>query len=202
MRCKLFAPRNRFFSRCLLSFPSASAHCHAQYYVHRYALHNPLAHTRHSHVHHRFFTRDVMALDRLDDASVILFPALAPFAFGLLIPLLSAPVWLLAGLDAAASCASVLAAYYLTYEWLHLAYHSPPNSMLARLPGVAWLRRHHLVHHAQPLMQRFNFNVTFPIADWICGTLYNEQQQQEQQQPHAAKHPAQTSAPAKEEHEL
>jgi len=34
-----------------------------------------------------------------------------------------------------------------------------------------WLRRHHAAHHDPRLMTRYNFNVTFPIADRLFGTV-------------------------------
>jgi hypothetical protein len=60
--------------------------------------------------------------------------------------------------------------YFLTYEWLHFAYHQPEASWIGRNPIVARLRRHHAVHHDPHRMRRVNFNITFPIADWLFGT--------------------------------
>lgn len=53
-----------------------------------------------------------------------------------------------------------------------LSYHSPPDSWLGSLPGVAYLRAHHQIHHSQTLMGKYNFNITFPIADALFGTTY------------------------------
>ena len=36
------------------------------------------------------------------------------------------------------------------------------------------LRRHHTRHHDLALMGRWNFNITFPIADWLFGTYYRD----------------------------
>ncbi len=36
------------------------------------------------------------------------------------------------------------------------------------------MRRLHELHHARDLMHRFNFNVVFPLWDWIYGTMYWE----------------------------
>jgi sterol desaturase/sphingolipid hydroxylase (fatty acid hydroxylase superfamily) len=63
-------------------------------------------------------------------------------------------------------------AYVLAYEWLHLSYHLPEDGPVGRLPLVRVLRRHHAIHHAPEFMQRWNFNVTLPLLDWIRGTLY------------------------------
>ncbi len=36
------------------------------------------------------------------------------------------------------------------------------------------LRRLHTLHHRPSLMQTRNFNITYPIGDWLFGTLYRE----------------------------
>jgi sterol desaturase/sphingolipid hydroxylase (fatty acid hydroxylase superfamily) len=61
--------------------------------------------------------------------------------------------------------------YVVTYELTHLAYHMPEDSWVGRLPLVAVLREHHRRHHHPALMQKWNFNVTVPLFDWIHGTL-------------------------------
>jgi sterol desaturase/sphingolipid hydroxylase (fatty acid hydroxylase superfamily) len=62
----------------------------------------------------------------------------------------------------------------LSYEWLHLAYHLPPDGRIGRLRAVAVLRRHHATHHATHLMNRWNFNVTVPLWDWVRGTIHHD----------------------------
>jgi sterol desaturase/sphingolipid hydroxylase (fatty acid hydroxylase superfamily) len=62
--------------------------------------------------------------------------------------------------------------YVVAYEWLHLAYHLPADSRIGRSRFIGWLRRHHATHHTPELMQRWNFNVTVPFADWVLGTIY------------------------------
>ncbi|MEO8877792.1 MAG: sterol desaturase family protein [Polyangiaceae bacterium] len=64
--------------------------------------------------------------------------------------------------------------YVLSYEWLHLAYHMPQQSLVGRLPGLPALRKHHATHHDPELMQKWNFNVTVPLWDFVCGTIYRE----------------------------
>jgi len=60
--------------------------------------------------------------------------------------------------------------YFLTYEWLHFAYHLPDGHPLRALPGLARLRRHHQVHHDPHVMSHAHFNITFPLCDWAFGT--------------------------------
>lgn len=68
--------------------------------------------------------------------------------------------------------ALVIIGYFLTYEWLHFSYHLPESSWVGRLPGMGTLRQHHTQHHNLALMGRWNFNITFPIADALFGTYY------------------------------
>jgi hypothetical protein len=67
--------------------------------------------------------------------------------------------------------------YFLNYEWLHFSYHTAEDSWIARLPGVATLRRHHTLHHDQALMSHYNFNITYPITDWLRGTYYRPERE-------------------------
>lgn len=67
--------------------------------------------------------------------------------------------------------ALVAYAYYLLYEVLHAAYHSPPDSFIKKLPMVSTLATTHLNHHRSGNMAKWNFNITFPIFDRVFGTL-------------------------------
>jgi len=152
-----------------------------EWYAHRFKLHNPLAKTRHSHTHHRFFTDKFMEYDSLRDAHAIFFPEGAPKVLMLgVLPVLSIVPTLLGGIATGATFACTLAMYYLSYEVMHLSYHAHPDSFLGSLPGVAALRRHHQIHHQQALMGKVNFNITWPICDYLFGTAYKEPQQQQQ----------------------
>jgi sterol desaturase/sphingolipid hydroxylase (fatty acid hydroxylase superfamily) len=39
-----------------------------------------------------------------------------------------------------------------------------------RIRSSPWLREQHRRHHHPRLMQRWNFNVTVPLWDWVRGT--------------------------------
>lgn len=144
---------------------------------HRGPMHHPvrglgLIFRRHTHQHHRFFVPEHMAFEGVRDYKAVLFPPILLIffigAFAVPVGLLIA--WLLTA-NAAWLFVLVSVAYFLNYEWLHFAYHTPADSWVARLPGVAALRRHHTRHHDPALMSHHNFNITYPIADWLFGTL-------------------------------
>jgi sterol desaturase/sphingolipid hydroxylase (fatty acid hydroxylase superfamily) len=46
----------------------------------------------------------------------------------------------------------------------------PEDSFVGRLALVRVLREHHRRHHHPALMQRWNFNVTLPLFDWLYKT--------------------------------
>lgn len=62
-------------------------------------------------------------------------------------------------------------AYFLNYEFLHAAYHLPEHHPIARLGLVRRLRWLHRTHHDPRLMAHCNFNITYPLGDWLFGTL-------------------------------
>lgn len=61
-----------------------------------------------------------------------------------------------------------LTLYYAGYEYTHYLMHVPRGHMLERFRAFLFLREHHRLHHRY--MQR-NFNVLFPLADYLLGTL-------------------------------
>src|SRR5262245_18325185 len=91
-------------------------------------------------------------------------PAILLFFLGVVATPIGAALHLLVSPNAGWIFASVAIGYYLTYEWLHFAYHLPPEGFVGRRRLIAVLRRHHQRHHDPGLMSRFNFNITFPIA--------------------------------------
>lgn len=149
----------------------------SEYLGHRFPMHRPwaglgLVYKRHSGQHHRFFTAEAMALESARDFRAVLFPPLlVVFFFGLF----GVPVWFLLAWLASSNVAwlfiAVGIAYFLNYEVLHFAYHAPPGSWLARRRIVGVLRGLHQAHHDPALMTRANFNITYPIGDWLFGTL-------------------------------
>ncbi|HEU4406991.1 MAG TPA: sterol desaturase family protein [Polyangiaceae bacterium] len=150
----------------------------AEYGGHRHPMHRPwrglgLVYRRHARQHHHFYTHDAMALESSRDVQMVLFPPvlLVFFALAFVLPA-GTLVYLFASPNAARLFAATAVGYYLLYEWLHLAYHLPPGSFVARLSLVRALRALHTAHHDLGLMGKYNFNITFPIGDWLFGTRH------------------------------
>jgi hypothetical protein len=150
----------------------------AEYFGHRGPMHHlrpglGKVFERHTRQHHRFFTETCMEFESPRDFKAVLFPpVLVTFfliAFGTPVALLLS--WLVSS-NVAYLFAITGTAYFLNYELLHFAHHLPAQHWIARLPVMAALRRHHTIHHNQNLMVNYHFNITYPIADWIMGTLY------------------------------
>jgi len=126
---------------------------------------------KHTPEHHVVFVEGDMAIRDWRELRLVLIPALgilgivvslAPFAAlmgWVLTPNIGWLVLLTGGL------------YMVGYELSHLSYHLAPESLVGRIPLVRVLRRHHARHHDPRLMQRWNFNVTIPLFDWLCGTI-------------------------------
>ena len=149
-----------------------------EYLGHRGPMHHPrrgllVIHRRHTLQHHQFYTAEAMSLETTRDLKMVLFPPVLLFFF---LGAIAAPIGLLLAFVATPNVAWLFVAtavgYFLTYEWLHTAYHLREDSRLARLPGLGYLRRHHRAHHDPALMSRKNFNITFPIGDTLFGTLH------------------------------
>lgn len=150
----------------------------AEYFGHRGPMHHPRKYLgkvfeRHTRQHHRFFTEREMAFDSSRDFKAVLFPPILVFFF---LFAFGTPTALLLGWLISSNVAWLFAltgtAYFLNYELLHFSYHVPASSWIARLPFMAALRRHHTLHHDQSLMVHYHFNITYPIADRVMGTLY------------------------------
>jgi hypothetical protein len=148
-----------------------------EYFVHRFLLHHRIPglgilYERHAIQHHRYFTdRDISILSRLQ-MYYVLFPAVAILVF---IPLAAGPIsygigcWLGANAGWMALLTSGL--YFAWYETFHLANHLPLSHAVHRIPGLSALCRFHRLHHHPAAARKYNFNVTFPLADWCLGTL-------------------------------
>lgn len=149
----------------------------SEYWGHRMVMHRPipglrLIYRRHAGQHHRFFTHDTMGYDSTRDFKAVLFP---PVLASFFLLAFAAPAGWLVAWFTTENCAWLFVAtgvaYFYNYELLHLAYHLPDDHALSRLPGLAALRRLHTAHHDTTLMSTHHFNITYPIGDWLFGTL-------------------------------
>lgn len=146
------------------------AHKHLGHHKRRWAR---MFYQRHTGDHHSFFADGQMAFESLRDWRVILFPAWLI----VVVTILMLPGWeLLAQFNRNFASLFIGTALfgYLAYEVLHACEHFPEDHPVSRLFWVRQMRKLHELHHRHDLMQTANFNIVFPLWDWIYGTLYVE----------------------------
>ena len=166
----------------LLTIPATFLVINAgEWRIHRDLLHKrtpPLTvlYDRHTPEHHMIFVTEDMAIRSSREFYLVLIPAYGIVAAAVGALPFPALLWLGFGLrNAALLFMASTMVYVVLYEWLHLSYHLPADSFIGRLRVIQLLRRHHAVHHAPELMQKWNFNVTVPLWDWVRRTIYREE---------------------------
>jgi hypothetical protein len=168
--------------------------------VHKIVLHRrfPLVGTlyeRHELKHHVIYTHDDLAMRSAREAWLILMPAYAV----VLVFLLDAPFALAAGALVSPNVGCLFLAtsmlFFLSYEWLHLAYHLPEESAIGRARIIALLREHHRRHHDPRLMKRWNFNVTLPLFDRVHRTVWSPERERERDDKRAGRRAAAAAGP-------
>jgi hypothetical protein len=152
--------------------------------VHKCVLHRrtpglSILYDRHEPQHHVVFTYDDMAMRSPRELWLVLMPAYAV----VLVALFNAPLtYLLATLlspNVGFLYLTTAMVFFLSYEWLHFAYHLPPTTFIGRRPLIARLREHHRRHHDPRLMKQWNFNVNIPVFDWIYRTNWSPERERE-----------------------
>lgn len=152
-----------------------------EWWYHKGPLHHrweaiPDAYQKHTLEHHAAYVEDDMAIREPRELYHVLFAwdfvpktmlALSP------LPLVLGTFggWNLFWLFYASA-----AIYYLAYEWLHTIHHLPLERWLGAGSRVQTLRRHHARHHDPRWMSKGNFNISFPLWDWILGTTVSDEQ--------------------------
>lgn len=153
----------------------------AEWFIHRDVLHHRvpamrMLYQRHTLEHHQIFMTDDMAIRNRREFRLVLIPAYAIFVA--LFAALPLPIvlYLMGAKNAGLIFFAMAMAYVVSYEWLHLSYHLPTDTRIGSSRIIGLLRRHHAVHHDLKLMQRWNFNVTVPLWDWVRRTTYRAPQ--------------------------
>jgi len=148
-----------------------------EWWIHRYVMHRPrqwkgarAIYTRHTLMHHQFFTDREMRFADQYDWRVTFFP---PYALIVFI-LISMPPALILGWLVSPNVGWLLmcttTSVYLIYEFMHFCCHIEESWFVRWCPFVNTIRRHHFAHHNQSIMMERNMNLTFPISDWLFGT--------------------------------
>ncbi len=146
------------------------------YLIHRYPLHQRLpgasyAFKVHSLWHHVFYKIEAMELEEERDAFILFFPPSVVFIFSFIaIPLIIWVVSSLIGPAVAFSFAFGSAFYFFLYEVLHFISHLPADSKILRFWWFKIMWHHHRLHHDPKIMDQVNFNIVFPLCDYVFRT--------------------------------
>lgn len=131
----------------------------------------------HTLVHHKLYRADASyhLHGPLEDTKIPMawWNGAALVFFGMIpLEVIAALLWHFAGraeaITVIATGLFVSAAYYVAYERLHWCMHVPKDRWIESTRAFRALNAHHLLHHQY---QWKNFNVVFPFADWLFGTL-------------------------------
>jgi hypothetical protein len=145
--------------------------------VHSGPMHHPkppkILYKNHTLVHHRAFLEDTMPIGQTRELGLIMMPWYTMIGLFVVVSPVAvlAAWWRGPGAAGIFYLASIL--YFCTYEGLHALYHQPDSTLRKIGLGGALFRRmraHHAHHHRLDRMSHVNFNVTFPLMDWLLGT--------------------------------
>ena len=148
-----------------------------EWWLHRYIMHRPskvplfrAVYSRHTLMHHQFFTDTEMRFAGQHDFRVTFFPPYALVVF----TLMSIPAALFLGWAFSPNVGwlfiTTTTSMYLIYEFMHFCCHIDENWFVRNAPFINTIRRHHTAHHNQNIMMERNMNLTFPVMDWLFGT--------------------------------
>jgi hypothetical protein len=154
----------------------------AVFLFHRYPLHRnyPLIgkHTYrvHSQWHHQFFTHENGVYDSPRDFYILFFPPPVVMGFTLIfLPVLSFMLKPWVSDNVRYLMVMMGAVYFLLYEIFHYISHLPKHHWSFKIPFLKFIWQHHMDHHNPKLMHKYNFNIVFPLCDYLFGTFYRKQ---------------------------
>ena len=150
-----------------------------EYVLHRYPMHRRMKGLevifQHVTVHHAFFSEEGRYFEEPRDWFAVILPPPIILGMSTAIALIAGLIYLITRESSHAIFFAIVGfAYYLLYELLHFAYHAPETSLIKRSRAIRSLAELHLNHHRRNWMSKYNFNITFPIFDWIFGTIHKE----------------------------
>lgn len=125
----------------------------------------------HTLEHHRLYRWGDMGIQSWREVYYVLIPLNAIAGLILTTAVLVTTIGLLISANAGWIFLIMISVYVLAYEVMHLIYHLHDDHVLKRSRLVKKLAEHHSRHHDPKLMQKWNFNITVPLADMMFGTV-------------------------------
>ncbi len=146
--------------------------------IHKYPLHRPIKffmspYNIHSKMHHQFFTDKHIVYDSHRDFYILFFPPEVVISFVFIFcPISLFLMSVFISLNVAYFFIMGAAIYFILYEVFHYASHLPIDHPLLKIPFFLYMREHHRIHHDPTLMRDYNFNIVYPLSDWLFKTIY------------------------------
>jgi sterol desaturase/sphingolipid hydroxylase (fatty acid hydroxylase superfamily) len=148
-----------------------------EWWAHRDLLHRrrrfwEVLYDQHTPSHHRIYRYGSMSVASRREWHYVLMPAKGVFGITILAVPLALAIGFVFGADPGWTSLMTSSLYATAYELTHLSYHLPSGHPVQRLRIIRWMSRHHARHHDPRLMQKWNFNVTVPLWDFLLGTNF------------------------------
>lgn len=151
----------------------------AVYLIHRYPLHRKykgvkdMTYGQHTLIHHRFYTSDHYQVAPDEESHSFFFPPIVVLLFCLVfLPFLYFVLSLFLSNNLLFLSLGMSSTYFILYEIVHYASHLPEGHWALKVGHFRRMRQHHLDHHNPRMMDRFNFNIVFPLFDHVFGTKF------------------------------
>jgi len=161
----------------LLTVPVLLGGNFAEWFMHRYVMHRRInvfalrsIYERHTRQHHQYFTDNEPTFETAREFRIVFFPWRVLVTLGVFGTLLGCVAALTLDANAGYVVFITIVGSYLVYEVFHYCCHLHDNWFVRNVPFINTIRRHHIAHHNQGIMMKYNMNLTFPIADWFMGT--------------------------------
>jgi hypothetical protein len=147
------------------------------YLIHRYPLHKKYKYIKketyqqHTLWHHRFYTNANYQVEKKADIHALFFPPKVIIFFTFLfIPGMFFLLELFLTNNLVFLTLSMSSIYFILYEIVHFTSHLPEKHWLLKIGHLKAMRQHHLIHHNPRFMNQCNFNIVFPLSDYIFRT--------------------------------
>jgi hypothetical protein len=145
--------------------------------MHTYVMHKRIdvfalraIYERHTREHHQYFTDNDATIDTVREFRIVFFPWRVLAALAVSGTLFGYIASLIFNANAGYILFMTMVGQYLIYETFHFCCHVHENRFVRNMPLINTIRRHHIAHHNQGIMMKYNMNLTFPIADWLMNT--------------------------------
>ncbi len=149
-----------------------------EYVIHRFPMHKPMKGFdflfEHVTVHHSFYNENYAYHKDPRDYFAVFLPLQYLTFITLIIFATAYVIYLVGGRDHGLFFIFFAYLYYLAYEILHFSYHANEDSLIKKIPFIKSWGQMHLDHHETKLMTTHNFNISFPVYDYIFGTVFRK----------------------------